>query len=199
MNARIVAYIVNIDSLARDGLVLRVVSLVKQLRVELLLLLTVSIDAGGSSIDRLGHARFSLPVSSRPHNVAFGVAVVSRLLTIKVATTKHCRLKVLVLLVASVHLTITVAVLHWRITTVGHLRVTVLPITIRRHEGTITLGLVVPICRCRVSVDFLGPSVSGISNRALRSCDLRGSFNHTVVVALLIRSCCITKEHGRTL
>ena len=108
------AQIVHVDGLARNRGVTRVVGLVENIRIQLLLLLTVGVNSGRSSIDRLGHACFSLPIGGRAHDVALGITVVVRLFPVKIATTKDCRLQVLVLLASGVDIAISViAVLHW--------------------------------------------------------------------------------------
>ena len=141
--ARVMANVIKVDWLARDGGVPRVISLIENVRIELFLLLAVSVHSSRSCVDWLGPASICLPVGVGAHNVTLDITIVLGLVAIEVAAAEDSRLQVLELLFTSVNNSIViVTVFHRRISAVGHLRLRVHPVTVRRHESTVALRFV---------------------------------------------------------
>lgn len=188
------ANIVEVDRFLRDRGMRRVICLFENIRVQLLLLLTVGVNTSGSSIDWLLHASLSLPIGRGAHDVALGLTIILRLFAIEVSTSEDGRLQVLEFLIAAVRLTFLVAALHRRASTVSHLRLGVLPVTVRRHECAVALTLVVSIGGGRVAVHLTSLGFSSASYGALRPGNLLGCLDHSVVVATLVVLSIITEE-----
>lgn len=97
--------VVNVNSLFVDGGVSLVVGdalFSEDVRMELLLLLQVGIDFGGSNVDWLGLTALSLPIRVRSESSLGLVTIVFDWGLLLVATAEHARLELLVLLVLAV-------------------------------------------------------------------------------------------------
>lgn len=132
--------VVNVDSLFVHGGVSLVVGdalISEDVGMELLLLLQVGIDFGGSNVDWLLLTALSLPVSVRSESSLGIITFVFDWGLVLVTTAKHARLELLVLLVLAVEPRLLVHTRSSRF--VRALLTSILPVSSCAHEAAIPL------------------------------------------------------------
>ena len=125
------ANVVHVNTFFVEWGVCHVISLGQDtVRSELLLSLSESVGSSASSIDGLGHAGLSLPVSSGAHGFSLGITVEIGALTVLVTTAKDAGLELSVLGLTRVDTISTVILTFHRGRFVNSLLLSVSPVTV---------------------------------------------------------------------